>query len=230
MNNVFAGMLLLIVVLGVAIFLVPPQPVPYADTYYGQLKAACAPGDGCCMGSVNNMESGGYKIAENRQCPNGFQRVAVKCPTAYSWCVPSPTPTPTILELPDCPQYTPPAPGWCADGTITAGKIDANGCRGHPQCERNEPVPEVVDAPVKVELAPGQTINACGENIRYAGMTRAPGTRSDWRHEFQLLDNQANAKETLTAFGTGTHKMASQTTGITILVNRIEDAEPYTAS
>jgi len=33
----------------------------------------------------------------------------------------------------DCPQYTPPAPGWCKDGTIILGVI-VNGCKGKAQC------------------------------------------------------------------------------------------------
>jgi len=36
----------------------------------------------------------------------------------------------------ECPQYLPPAPGWCGNGTIVAGKLDACGCRGPPQCVR----------------------------------------------------------------------------------------------
>lgn len=34
----------------------------------------------------------------------------------------------------DCPEYVPPAPGWCANGTIVDGGLDSNGCRNHPQC------------------------------------------------------------------------------------------------
>jgi hypothetical protein len=33
----------------------------------------------------------------------------------------------------DCPIYTPPMPGWCANGTVIAGEI-VNGCRGPPKC------------------------------------------------------------------------------------------------
>jgi putative hemolysin len=33
-----------------------------------------------------------------------------------------------------CPMYTQPAPGWCSDGNIVAGKTNECGCQGPPKC------------------------------------------------------------------------------------------------
>lgn len=33
-----------------------------------------------------------------------------------------------------CPQYSPPAPGWCDGGEVTPGIIDEDGCQGPPRC------------------------------------------------------------------------------------------------
>jgi len=51
----------------------------------------------------------------------------------------------------DCPQYTPPAPGWCEGGKITPGTIDENGCQGHPKCT----MPTSQDCPQYTPPAPG---------------------------------------------------------------------------
>ena len=40
------------------------------------------------------------------------------------------TPLPTVT----CPQYTTPAPGWCAKGTIIPAVMDSKGCYGPPSC------------------------------------------------------------------------------------------------
>jgi hypothetical protein len=37
-------------------------------------------------------------------------------------------------ECGGCPQYMPPAPGWCENGTIVAAETDACGCRSPPKC------------------------------------------------------------------------------------------------
>ena len=34
-----------------------------------------------------------------------------------------------------CLQYAPPAPDWCADGTVVQGAVDECGCQGPPRCE-----------------------------------------------------------------------------------------------
>lgn len=35
-----------------------------------------------------------------------------------------------------CPQYAPPAPGWCSDGTVVERGVDECGCQLPPTCER----------------------------------------------------------------------------------------------
>lgn len=35
-----------------------------------------------------------------------------------------------------CPQLSPPAPGFCKDGTIVPGQKDPCGCQGPPTCEK----------------------------------------------------------------------------------------------
>lgn len=37
-------------------------------------------------------------------------------------------------ECGSCPQFSPPAPGWCDDGKIVASEVDKCGCRGPPSC------------------------------------------------------------------------------------------------
>lgn len=39
-----------------------------------------------------------------------------------------------ISAPPSCPKFTPPAPGWCANGIIVSGGKDANGCALPPTC------------------------------------------------------------------------------------------------
>ena len=34
----------------------------------------------------------------------------------------------------DCPQYAPPAPGWCENGKILPPLVRENGCTGPPRC------------------------------------------------------------------------------------------------
>jgi putative hemolysin len=36
----------------------------------------------------------------------------------------------------ECPQLSPPAPGFCEGGTIVAGAVDACGCQGPPTCQK----------------------------------------------------------------------------------------------
>jgi putative hemolysin len=48
-------------------------------------------------------------------------------------------------ECGECPQLSPPAPGWCDDGRVVAGEIDACGCQGAPRCE---PVACAADAKI----------------------------------------------------------------------------------
>lgn len=39
------------------------------------------------------------------------------------------------ITVEKCPQYSPPAPGWCANGKIVSGGLNAAGCPNPPKCE-----------------------------------------------------------------------------------------------
>ncbi len=41
-------------------------------------------------------------------------------------------------ECGDCPQFSPPAPGWCEGGTVVAGQTDECGCQTPPKCVMEE--------------------------------------------------------------------------------------------
>ena len=41
-----------------------------------------------------------------------------------------------VLKCGKCPMYTPPAPGWCADGVVINPKKDECGCYGHLICNK----------------------------------------------------------------------------------------------
>jgi len=38
----------------------------------------------------------------------------------------------------DCPQFAPPPPDWCKDGTIVPGIKDECGCQMPPNCEKKQ--------------------------------------------------------------------------------------------
>jgi uncharacterized protein len=62
----------------------------------------------------------------------------------------------------ECPQFSPPAPGWCSDGRIIPGKTDECGCTGHPTCE---PVACTADA----KLCPdGSAVGRIGPDCEFA--------------------------------------------------------------
>jgi hypothetical protein len=42
----------------------------------------------------------------------------------------------TTKECGTCPQYMPPAPGWCENGVIIPGQKDDCGCQAPPKCEK----------------------------------------------------------------------------------------------
>jgi hypothetical protein len=42
----------------------------------------------------------------------------------------------TTKECGPCPNFMPPAPGWCENGVIIQGQKDECGCQAHPQCEK----------------------------------------------------------------------------------------------
>jgi hypothetical protein len=41
---------------------------------------------------------------------------------------------PNVKDCSSCPQYIPPSPEWCKDGTILDGPKDECGCVGVPRC------------------------------------------------------------------------------------------------
>lgn len=46
--------------------------------------------------------------------------------------------TNTKKECGDCPQFAPPAPDWCKDGTIVSGVKNECGCQMPPTCEKKQ--------------------------------------------------------------------------------------------
>ena len=40
-----------------------------------------------------------------------------------------------LLLVKNCPVYSPPAPGWCADGKVVSGGLNSAGCPNPPKCE-----------------------------------------------------------------------------------------------
>jgi putative hemolysin len=62
-----------------------------------------------------------------------------KASAGYSWCEASQKCIRSWEEncgkdCVTCPMYSPPAPGWCADGTVVPGEKDECDCQGPPKC------------------------------------------------------------------------------------------------
>ena len=93
------------------------------------------------------------------------------------------------------------------------------------------PQPEMGGRQITIAMQSGQTIRACGVSIRYEGTTRAPGTRSDWRHSFDILDDQGSVLDSRTAFGTEEHdiEIVNRTDWTFKIRVFIQKAEPYSA-
>ena len=67
---------------------------------------------------------------------------------------------PPVPPTQNCPQYTPPAPGWCDNGTILSGGVDANGCLRRPVCNTTSTSSITVISPNGDEqLEEGKTYN-----------------------------------------------------------------------
>jgi len=66
------------------------QDISELPDYYKSLAKECESKGSydCCMASVNNMAEGGYKLAENNACPEGYRINGLLCIDAYSWCEP----------------------------------------------------------------------------------------------------------------------------------------------
>jgi len=56
--------------------------------YYQKLNKQCrlTPNVGCCMASVRSMQATHSVAIADGQCPEGFSRNMLKCPTSYQWC------------------------------------------------------------------------------------------------------------------------------------------------
>jgi putative hemolysin len=83
-----------------------------------------------------------------------------------------------------CPTWAPPAPGFCQDGTIVAGAVDACGCQMPPVCQRVPLLPAMTGFSGRYEhaLEDGRTwdyaydIHAAGTSSeRRTGVLRADG-------------------------------------------------------
>ena len=60
------------------------------NDYYKQLAKKCDDSTlkSCCLNSVKAMKEGNYKIAENKICPERYERNGLLCLDSYSWCEP----------------------------------------------------------------------------------------------------------------------------------------------
>ena len=70
-------------------------------------------------------------------CGNDGKTYGNKCSACASGNIDSyiPGECTTIKECGPCPNFMPPAPGWCAHGVIIPGQKDECGCQAPPQCE-----------------------------------------------------------------------------------------------
>lgn len=75
----------------------------------------------------------------------------------------------TAPECDECPQLSPPAPGFCEGGTITAGKVNECGCQGPPQCIRA--------CTEEAKICPdGTAVGRTGPDCEFAPCPGASGT------------------------------------------------------
>lgn len=58
--------------------------------YYRELGQKCKEKEsfGCCITSVRNMATGGYKLKHESGCPDGTQTSLLECVDSYVWCEP----------------------------------------------------------------------------------------------------------------------------------------------
>jgi len=74
------------------------------------------------------------------------------------------------LPGPTCPQYSPPAPNWCSEGTVEPGEINDNGCQGPPICVANTPV-----TPLQITSPNGGETFEVGDTINVTWTPNSPG-------------------------------------------------------
>ncbi|MBU2082318.1 GPI anchored serine-threonine rich family protein [Patescibacteria group bacterium] len=87
-----------------------------------------------------------------------------------------------------CPQYAPPVPGWCSDGTIVSGSIDVNGCQSKPTCEDKTYHPADTNRDLRINITEvtaygynkGQYIDSATNIWRNGESYRWDSTKLDW--------------------------------------------------
>lgn len=66
------------------------------EGYYGELAKQCVEnykeGPNCCLGSVDAIRKGGYKLSQDGTCDDGFRVEMFKCIGSYKWCEPEAKP------------------------------------------------------------------------------------------------------------------------------------------
>lgn len=86
----------------------------------------------------------------------------------------------------DCPQYTPPTPGWCKDGTIILGVI-VNGCQGKAQC-----------------ISSSTSTSNFGQQVRMIAISLGQGGRGNdvqTLQQFLISQNKGSASQALARVG-----------------------------
>lgn len=84
--------------------------------------------------------SGQGNDKDNCVCPEGYRQEGEACNPSCYYNTPR-CMMPSIQCKPagcgECPQYMPPGPEFCKDGTIVAGEKDSCGCQHPPRCVQN---------------------------------------------------------------------------------------------
>lgn len=62
----------------------------HMSPYYQELVKECETRKSfsCCIASVEDMAAGGYKLALEPGCPEGYQRTMLRCMNSFAWCEP----------------------------------------------------------------------------------------------------------------------------------------------
>lgn len=87
-NWVIFGVVVLIA--GKAIWYYSSKGEEPIENYYQSLAGECEKNQNksCCLASVKEMQSNGYKQVSADGCPEGLQKNQLLCTTSYSWCEP----------------------------------------------------------------------------------------------------------------------------------------------
>ena len=81
----------MVLIAGGAVWYYSFQPLLTEQTqkdYYQELAEECKKNQdkACCLASVENMRSGGYKQMSLEGCPEGYQGNTLLCVSSYQWC------------------------------------------------------------------------------------------------------------------------------------------------